>query len=225
VTISTPVNLVRVACLSQGTGAFALGPALPAFRGMEALVDGETYSYSVQQGSNFEAGRGVYSSGTGTLTRGVVTSSYGNGPVAFGPGAVVVFPALAEDLQVPGPPGPPGDPGDPGPSGGPGANGAGINMPVSSITGAFTPSPLDANTYKRFTGAAVFTVPLDSTSAVPIASVIAVEQTGAGVVTFTPEVGVTLNSRDGATATAGQWAVAQVKKVGANEWTLLGDVA
>jgi len=222
VTQAKPVNLVRVSSLSAGTGTFQLGPALAAFQGVEALVDGETYSYSCQQNSNFEYGRGVFNAAGGTLTRGVLASSYGATPVDFGPNLVVVFPALAEDLQVPGPQGVPGTSGPPGV---PGPAGAGINMPVVANTGDLTPAIGDANKYHRFTVAAVVTVPTNAVAAIAVGDVLAVEQAGVGAVTFAAGVGATLNSRGGATMTAGQFAVAQLKKVAADEWTLLGDVA
>lgn len=102
VTLSTPVDLVKCVVTSTGSGPFALGTALPAFRGVEALIDGETYSYSVQLGANFEYGQGLYSAGSVTLTRGVTGSSRGGLAVEFGPGAVVTFTLSAADLLAAG---------------------------------------------------------------------------------------------------------------------------
>lgn len=98
-TTSTFVNRVCIATSASGVGSFALGNAVSAFRGVEALVDGKTYSYCAQQDSNFEFGRGTYHSGSRTLTRGVILSSYGAAaPVAFNVGAQITFPLLAEDI-------------------------------------------------------------------------------------------------------------------------------
>lgn len=85
----------------------------------------------------------------------------------------------------------------------------------------------DANKYIQFTnGSAIaFTIPPNSSVAYPVDTVIAIEQNGAGVVTFTAGVGVTLHSRGGLLATAGQYAVAQAKKVATDTWTIIGDVA
>lgn len=96
---STYVDNVCIATSAGGTAAFQLGNAVAAFQGVEALVNGKTYSYSVQQDNNWEFGRGVYNSGARTLTRTVLNSSYGVGaPVNFNVGAQVTFTLLAEDL-------------------------------------------------------------------------------------------------------------------------------
>lgn len=85
----------------------------------------------------------------------------------------------------------------------------------------------DANKYIRFTnGSAVaFTIPANASVAYPVDTVLSIEQAGAGVVTLTPDTGVTINSRGGFLATAGQYAVAQVKKVATNTWIAIGDLA
>ena len=57
---STLVDRVKIFVESSGTGPFQLGNALPSFRGSEALVDGLTYSYAVESGSDYEVGQGVY---------------------------------------------------------------------------------------------------------------------------------------------------------------------
>lgn len=224
---STLVNLVRCTILNTGTGTLQLGAALPAFRGVEALTDGDTYSYSIQQGSNFETGQGVYSQSDGTLTRGVIESSAGNAAISLSPNAACTFPALDIDFQVPGPPGLNGSPGGPGPVGPTGPNGVGINMPITTSNTGYTMGSADANTYIRFnslTGVNFIIAP-NSDAPVAIASVIAVEQMNVGQVTFVAGAGVTLNSRDNAVLTFGQFSVAQLKKTGVDTWTVLGDVA
>lgn len=100
--ISTLVDLVKIQCLSSGTGAFSLGPAVPGYRGVEALVDGATYSYSVQQDSRYEVGTGVYLADTQTLVRTPSVSSNGNAAVAFAANAQITFTARAEDLEATG---------------------------------------------------------------------------------------------------------------------------
>lgn len=224
---STLVDLVKIIITNTGTGTLQLGAPVQAFRGVDALTDGETYSYSIQQGANYEVGQGVYSLADTTLTRGVIVSSYGNTAIPLSPNAVVAFPALAGDFQIPGPPGAPGNPGNPGDAGPPGSPGAGINMPVVAKAANYTIAVVDANTYLRFTaaGAVTLTIPTNVTAAIPIASVIAIEQAGTGVVTVAGAGGVTVNCRGGVTATAGQYAVMQLKKVDTDVWTVLGDVA
>lgn len=112
----------------------------------------------------------------------------------------------------------------------------GGNTITLSVKGATTKSETgtsytgvlaDKNKYIRFTnGSAVaFTIPPNSSVAYPVDTVITVEQAGAGTVTLTPGSGVTLHSRGALLATAGQYAVAQVKKVATDTWTVIGDVA
>lgn len=230
---STLVNLVRCTILNTGTGTLVLGAALPSFRGIEGLTDGNTYSYSIQQGSNYETGQGVFSQSDGTLTRGVIESSAGNAAINLSPNAVCAFPALNIDFQLPGPPGrdgAPGPQGAPGAAGAPGANGtngAGINMPVTTETASYTLVSGDANTYLRFTAGSSVTLTVPTNASVPFAigTVVAIEQAGAGVVTIAGAGGVTINCRGGANTSAGQFAVVQIKKVDTDVWTLLGDVA
>ena len=95
---STLVDLVEIQILNTGTGTIQLGAAVAAFRGVEALIDGATYSYSIQQGANYETGTGIYTQATGALSRNVLTSSYGGAPIPLAPGAVVAFTALSRDL-------------------------------------------------------------------------------------------------------------------------------
>lgn len=85
----------------------------------------------------------------------------------------------------------------------------------------------DAYGYIQFTNAAAvaFTIPPNSSVAFAVGTVITVEQNGAGTITLTPDTGVTLNSRAALLDTAGQYAVAQLKKVATNTWTVIGDVA
>lgn len=96
--VSTLVDLVKIQVLSSGTGPFALGPAVPSFRGIEALIDSAIYSYSVQSGSTYEIGTGVYLAGSQTLVRTPIVSSSGNAAVAFPANVQLTFTALADDF-------------------------------------------------------------------------------------------------------------------------------
>ena len=96
--VSTLVDLVKIQVLSSGTGPFALGPAVPSFRGIEALIDSAIYSYSVQSGSNYEIGTGVYLAGSQNLVRTPIVSSAGNAAVAFPANVQLTFTALADDF-------------------------------------------------------------------------------------------------------------------------------
>ena len=94
----TFVDLVKVTATSSGTGPFALGSAVTGFFGKDHLVDGASYSYSVQQGDNVERGSGTYVASTGTLTRSVLKSTNADQPVAFDVGAQVAFTFGAADI-------------------------------------------------------------------------------------------------------------------------------
>lgn len=85
----------------------------------------------------------------------------------------------------------------------------------------------DAGGYVLFTNAAAiaFTIPPNASVAYPLGTIITFEQNGTGVVTVTAGAGVTLHSRGGFVASAGQYAVVQVKQVAADVWTIIGDVA
>lgn len=98
VSISTLVDRVKIRCLSSGTGPFQLGPAVPAYRGVEALTDGVTYSYAVEEGANFEAGTGLYLASSQTLVRSPQISSRDGVAVSFGVNAQINFVALAQDI-------------------------------------------------------------------------------------------------------------------------------
>ncbi len=95
---STLVDLVKLTVLSNGSGAFTLGAAINGFRGTEALLDGGVYSYSVQQDSQYELGRGTWLAASSQLVRAPFYSSNGGGVVNFGPNAAVAMTFLAEDI-------------------------------------------------------------------------------------------------------------------------------
>lgn len=97
--ISTLVDRVKIVVLSSGTGPFQLGAPVPAYRGIEALVDGATYNYAVESGSNFEVGTGVYLSGSGTLVRTPLISSNSGAVVSFPPNVELSFTVLAQDIS------------------------------------------------------------------------------------------------------------------------------
>lgn len=103
---STLVDLVKVISNTVGAGPLALGVAVPNHRGVEALVDGATYSYSIDFSGmgdvfreSYEEGRGVYTASSNTLTRNVITSSEGNAPVGLVAGARIAFVLMSADLN------------------------------------------------------------------------------------------------------------------------------
>ena len=67
-------------------------------------------------------------------------------------------------------------------------------------------------------------IPLNGIVAFPIGSQILLMQHGAGQVTVTHSVGVTLRSSGGKTKLAAQYAMASLIKIVTNEWILAGDI-
>lgn len=100
--ISTLVDRVRIRVLSSGNGPFSLGPAVPAYRGVEALTDAATYSYAVENDATYEVGTGVYISSTQTFVRSPIMSSAGGAPISFPSNVELVFTALAQDIVATG---------------------------------------------------------------------------------------------------------------------------
>jgi hypothetical protein len=86
----------------------------------------------------------------------------------------------------------------------------------------------DAEKYIRTSSASNVTIaiPSEASVAFPVGTTIAFEQAAAGTVTVVEgESGVTLNCHAALTpTTAGEFAVAQIKKVGGDEWTIFGNL-
>lgn len=100
-TTSTQVDLVEFFTNTVGTSSpLAIGAATDGHRGSEAMVDGATYSYSIGQLGSYEVGRGIYSEGNQTITRGVLLSSNNDNPIAIQSGATISIVLLAEDLAT-----------------------------------------------------------------------------------------------------------------------------
>lgn len=97
---STLVDLVKINIISLGDGPLTLGTAVDGYRGREALINGNTYSYSIRQGSRYEYGRGTYLATTGQLVRSPIRSSDGGPAIKLDSGAMIAFVPLAEDLDA-----------------------------------------------------------------------------------------------------------------------------
>ena len=96
----------------------------------------------------------------------------------------------------------------------------------SDATTARTALMQDANAYVRFTSNSpvTYTIPSSVSAELPVGTVIELEQGGTGALTVAGAAGVTINSRGADTTLAGQFAVAALKKVAADSWTLTGDL-
>ena len=73
--------------------------------------------------------------------------------------------------------------------------------------------------------AITLTVPNNGSIAFPIGTVIIVMQTGAGPITFSPSLSVTLNSSTGNLTTSAQNSIVVLRKVATNTWQLSGDLS
>lgn len=98
---------------------------------------------------------------------------------------------------------------------------------VTESTVARTLALVDAQKYIRCTnsGATIITVPTNAAVAFPIDTEIDIFQAGTGGVSIVGDVGVTVNSVGAPIASiAEQYRAATLKKVGTNEWDLVGAV-
>lgn len=85
----------------------------------------------------------------------------------------------------------------------------------------------NAKQYMRFTNAAGATVTLPPQSSVSWGNDVEImfEQSGAGVVRISPDVGVTINVPSGyLSRTRGQYSVINIKRVSSDVWTCWGDL-
>ena len=89
---------------APGTGVLALGAVVPGYQSFAAagVADGGTFSYVIEDGNNFEYGRGTYAASGPTFTRTtIINSSAGAGePITATANATIAATVLAEDLAA-----------------------------------------------------------------------------------------------------------------------------
>jgi hypothetical protein len=91
-------DLVKIAVTSIGTSTLSLGDAVTGFRGVSALLDGEIYSYTIQQDAKYEYGRGTYIASGHRFARAPINSSAGGAAIDLTANAVVSLVFLGEDI-------------------------------------------------------------------------------------------------------------------------------
>lgn len=96
---SSLVDLVKINVSNTGSGAITLGSAVEGYRGRDVLTNGTVYSYSIQQGSAWEFGRGTYLAESAQIIRSVIDSSDGGTALNLKPNAQIAFTALSADLM------------------------------------------------------------------------------------------------------------------------------
>lgn len=94
-------NLARMSTPTTGTGTLTLGSAASGFLSFASagVQDGETITYAIEDGTNREIGRGVYTAAGATLTRSVLRSTNANAAISLSGSAQVFITAAAEDFM------------------------------------------------------------------------------------------------------------------------------
>lgn len=94
------VNRAKVVVSTTGTGTVQLDAALPGYQtlGQAGVVAGNTVRYTIEDGTDWEIGLGVYNSAGPTLTR-VLTSSSTGSLLDLSGNAILFVTLAAEDLS------------------------------------------------------------------------------------------------------------------------------
>jgi hypothetical protein len=76
-------NLTRMTTATVGVGTLTLGSAVAGYLtfALSGVVNGDTVTYAIKDGSNSEIGEGVYTSSGTTLTRNVLKSTNANAAI------------------------------------------------------------------------------------------------------------------------------------------------
>ena len=106
---------------------------------------------------------------------------------------------------------------------------AGLNetIPLNAQTGTtYTLAVTDAGQLVTLTNASAITLTVPTNASVPFAigTQITIAQSGAGQVTISPAVGVTVSAADTATKLRTQWSAATLIKTNTSNWILIGDI-
>lgn len=94
-------NLARMTTATTGTGTITLGSAASGFLtfAQAGVADGETVTYAIEDGSNREIGRGVYTASGTTLTRSVLKSTNSDAAINLSGSAQVFVTAASDDFN------------------------------------------------------------------------------------------------------------------------------
>ena len=93
-------DLARMTTATTGAGTITLGSAVSGFLSFAAagVNDGDTVRYAIDDGSNREAGSGVYTAAGTTLSRNVSASTNSNSAINLSGSAQVFIAASARDF-------------------------------------------------------------------------------------------------------------------------------
>jgi len=125
-----------------------------------------------------------------------------------------------------GPSGPTGPQGATGPIGGTGPTGPNDTVGATGSTSNYTLTLTDPGKVVEMNSGAgtTVTVPLNSSVAIPVNSIIEIFRFGSGEVEIVPESGVSLFSPDDMVKLRSQFSTAALRKRSTDEWALIGDL-
>lgn len=95
------VNRAKVRTATTGTGTLTLGSVVDGFQSFSAagVSNGNSVSYVIEDGSNWEVGTGTYTTASNTLTRVITESSNSDSALNLSGNAIVFVSATAADVQ------------------------------------------------------------------------------------------------------------------------------
>jgi hypothetical protein len=99
--MATPYDMAQMTVTgTPGTGTITLNAAVSGYQTFAAagVPNGATVSYGITDGTNWEVGRGTYTTSGITLTRGPIFSSNSNAAISATSAATIRVTLLAEDL-------------------------------------------------------------------------------------------------------------------------------
>lgn len=96
------VNRAKMTTATVGTGTLTLGVAADGFQTFAAagVVNGDTVSYVIEDGTSWEIGTGVYTATGTTMTRVVTESSNSGSAINLSGNSTVFLTVLADDLST-----------------------------------------------------------------------------------------------------------------------------
>ncbi|MAO21454.1 MAG: hypothetical protein CMJ25_11950 [Phycisphaerae bacterium] len=97
----TLANRVKVSTSTTGTGTITLGSTKLGYQSFTdgGITDGQTVSYVIEDGANFEIGTGTFTASGTTLTRTVSESTNSDSAISLSGSAIVFLSMKASELQ------------------------------------------------------------------------------------------------------------------------------
>jgi len=94
------VNRAKMSTSTTGTGTITLGSAETGYQSFAdaGVTDGDVLSYVIEDGDNFEIGRGIYTASGTTLTRGPLESNNSGSAITLSGNAKVFVSATVNEV-------------------------------------------------------------------------------------------------------------------------------